>query len=152
MKILDKLPKEAILCDLKAKDKKGIIEELAAPLAKIAESSINEVVQVLLERESLGSTGIGGGIGIPHGKMKQFDDLVLGFGISRAGVDFDSFDKKPTHLFFVLITPEDSVSMHLSMLAKISRLLKNDWFKESLMAAKNPDEVSDIISQVDEEF
>ncbi|MBW1713833.1 MAG: PTS sugar transporter subunit IIA [Deltaproteobacteria bacterium] len=152
MRILDKLDPSAVLCDLKARDKKGVIEELAGPVADIAKVPKEKLVKVLLERERLGSTGIGGGIGIPHGKMRGIEDLLLGFGVSRQGVDFDSMDGKPAHLFFLLVTPEDSAGLHLSMLARISRLLKNDLFRESLLNAENPRKVLEIIGEVDEDF
>ena len=107
MKILDVLQKEAILADLKAQDKKGILEELVAPVSDITGISQQDLVRVLMERERLGSTGIGGGVGIPHGKLKDLDSLVLGFGLSRKGVDFESMDSRPTHIFFLLVTPEN---------------------------------------------
>ena len=152
MKILDVLPKENINVDLRAKDKKGILEELAAPVAKTAGAGKDELVKVLMERERLGSTGIGGGIGIPHGKLKHMPALALGFGISRKGVDFESMDGRPTHLFFLLLTPESSAGMHLKLLARISRMLKNEDFKTRLMQASDPDAVIDAIREEDEDF
>ena len=146
------MPKEAILDDLKSQNKKGILEELVVPLAGSTGMNSEDLVRVLMERERLGSTGIGGGIGIPHGKIKDLESLVLGFGLSRKGVDFESIDGKPTHIFFVLITPEDSTGLHLKLLARISRVLKNDHFKERLMNAADRDEIYDIIKQEDEEF
>ena len=98
MKIQDVLQREAIVDNLKAQTKTGIIEELVAPVSGIAGVDPKELVRVLMERERLGSTGIGGGIGIPHGKLKDLDSLVLGFGLSRNGVDFESIDGKPTHI------------------------------------------------------
>ena len=85
MKILDVLPKEAILADLKAVDKKGVLEELVSPVADISGVNHEDLVKVLMERERLGSTGIGEGIGIPHGKVKDLKSLILGFGRSRKG-------------------------------------------------------------------
>ncbi|MGD8271304.1 MAG: PTS sugar transporter subunit IIA [Desulfobacterales bacterium] len=152
MKILDVLPKKAILDDLKSKNKKGILEELVVPLAHSTGLNSEDLVRVLMERERLGSTGIGGGIGIPHGKIKDLDSLVLGFGLSRKGVDFESIDGEPTHIFFILITPEDSTGLHLKLLARISRILKNDHFKERLMNAADRDDIFDIIKQEDDEF
>ena len=152
MKILEVLKKEAILADLKATDKKGIIEELVTPLAEIAKTEKENLVSVLLERERLGSTGIGGGIGIPHGKLKDLDSLLLGFGLSRNGVDFESMDGRPTYIFFLLITPENSTGLHLKLLSRISRLLKNDIFKEQLCKAANSQEIYSIIEENDEEF
>lgn len=152
MKICDVLHKEAILSDLKAQNKKGILEELVAPVAKIADVQQEDLVKVLLERERLGSTGIGGGIGIPHGKMKNLETLVLGFGLSRKGVDFESLDGKPAHIFFLLVTPENSTGLHLKLLARISRILKNETFKNRLLGAADRDEILGIIKEEDEEF
>ena len=152
MKILDVLQKEAIVADLKAQDKKGVLEELVAPVSGITGISQQDLVRVLMDRERLGSTGIGGGVGIPHGKLKNLDSLVLGFGLSREGVDFESIDKKATHIFFILITPENSTGLHLKLLARISRILKNDPFKQRLMNAADGDEIYNIIMEEDEEF
>ena len=152
MKIQDVLQREAIVDDLKAQTKKGILEELVAPVAGIAGVNHEELVRVLMERERLGSTGIGGGIGIPHGKLKDLDSLVLGFGLSRKGVDFESIDGQPTHIFFILITPENSTGLHLKLLARISRILKNDPFKDRLMNATDGDDIFNIIKEEDEEF
>ena len=152
MKICEVLHKESILADLKARNKKEILEELVAPVAQIADVHQEDLVKVLLERERLGSTGIGGGIGIPHGKMKDLDSLVLGFGLSRGGVDFESLDGKPAHIFFLLVTPENSTGLHLKLLARISRILKNEPFKDRLLDASDRDEILSIIKEEDEEF
>ena len=152
MKITEVLYKEAILVDLKANDKKGVLEELSKPVSRIAGINQQELVRVLMEREQLGSTGIGGGIGIPHGKLKNLDNLVLGYGLSRKGSDFDSMDKRTTHIFFLLVTPENSTGLHLKVLARISRLLKNDDFKEKLFQISDAEEFLNEIEQVDYEF
>lgn len=152
MNILDVLHKETICPDLKATDKKGVLDELAAPVARLTGAEPEALVKVLLERERLGSTGIGGGIGIPHGKLKNLPSLVLGFGLSRQGVDFDSMDGRPTHIFFLLLTPEDSAGLHLKLLARLSRLLKNEEFKAQLRRAQSAEEVLEIIQEKDEPF
>jgi nitrogen PTS system EIIA component len=152
MKILDVLNTEAINVNLTARDKKGVLDELVAPVALSAGVTRDQLVKVLLERERLGSTGIGGGIGIPHGKLKNLASLVLGFGISRQGVNFESMDGRPTHIFFLLLTPEDSAGIHLKLLARISRLLKNDDFKERLMHSQTPEDIIAAISEEDEDF
>jgi len=152
MKICDVLDRNSILADLKARNKKGILEELVVPVAEIAGVSQKDLTKVLMERERLGSTGIGGGIGIPHGKMKNLESLVLGFGLSRKGVDFESLDGQPTHIFFLLVTPENSTGLHLKLLARISRILKNDPFKSRLLEAVDSDEILGIITEEDEEF
>jgi PTS system nitrogen regulatory IIA component len=105
-----------------------------------------------MERERLGSTGIGGGIGIPHGKLKGLDSLHLGFGLSRQGVDFESMDGRPTRIFFLLVTPENSTGLHLKVLARISRILKNESFREKLLAAENRETIQAIIREEDEDF
>jgi PTS system nitrogen regulatory IIA component len=152
MRILDVLQKEAIISDLKSQDKKGILEELVAPIARITGVNHKDLVRVLMDREQLGSTGIGGGIGIPHGKLKQLESLALGFGLSRKGVDFESMDNQPTHIFFLLVTPENSTGLHLKMLARISKILKHDPFKEKLLNAANSDAIFSIIREEDDEF
>ncbi|MEJ2097014.1 MAG: PTS sugar transporter subunit IIA [Deltaproteobacteria bacterium] len=152
MKILEVLQKEAILSDLKGTDKKSVLEELVAPISHISGISENQLVKVLMERERLGSTGIGGGVGIPHGKLKELETLVLGFGLSRSGVDFESMDGKPTYIFFLLLTPENSTGLHLKLLARISRLLKDEAFKEKLLTTSDRDEIVRVIEEEDEEF
>jgi PTS system nitrogen regulatory IIA component len=152
MKILDVLHKEAIISDLQAIDKQGVLEELVMPLAGIAGVNQDYLVRVLMERERLGSTGIGEGVGIPHGKLKDLSSLVLGFGLSRQGVDFESMDGQPTHIFFLLVTPENSTGLHLKLLARISRILKSELFRQKLMAAANSDEIYSIIQEEEEEL
>jgi PTS system nitrogen regulatory IIA component len=152
MKILDLLQQEAILADLKGTDKKSILEELVIPVARISNIRQDLLVKVLMDRERLGSTGIGSGVGIPHGKLKDLESLVLGFGLSRNGVDFESMDGKPTHIFFLLLTPENSTGLHLKLLARISRLLKNESFRDKLLNAADRDEIFSILEAEDEDF
>ena len=152
MKISDILHKDAIIANLKSKDKKGVLEELAAAISPIAGAGNREIVKVLLEREQLGSTGIGGGIGIPHGKLSTISSIVVGIGISHEGVEFDSLDNKPVYIFFLLVTPENSTGSHLRVLAQLSKLLKGNDFKNSLRQAKSADEIAEIIQKTDEDF
>jgi len=152
MKILDFLNQETIITELKATDKKGVLEELTLPVSQITGTDHKELVRVLIEREHLGSTGIGKGIGIPHGKLKGLESLVLGFGLSRKGVDFDAMDGKPTHIFFLLLTPENSTDLHLKLLARISKILKGESFTEKIQQASDKEEVINLIQGVDEEF
>jgi nitrogen PTS system EIIA component len=152
MKILDYLHKETIITDLKSSDKKGVLEELALPVSMITNSNPTDVAKVLMERESLGSTGIGGGIGIPHGKMRGLNALVMGVGLSIKGVDFDAMDNKPTHIFFLILTPEDSAGLHLVILARISKILKEDAFKQKILTANRSEDVIRIIEEIDEDF
>ncbi|MCG8472658.1 MAG: PTS sugar transporter subunit IIA [Desulfobacterales bacterium] len=151
MKILDVLQLDTIIPELTSRDKKGILEELATPVASATGLRQPDLVRVLLEREQLGSTGIGEGIGIPHGKMADLDRMVVGFGISRQGVDFDSLDGRPAHIFFVLVTPEQSTGQHLKLLARLSKMLKNDLFRKKLLTATTRDEIHAIIRHEDNE-
>ncbi|MCA1786334.1 MAG: PTS sugar transporter subunit IIA, partial [Desulfobacteraceae bacterium] len=111
-----------------------------------------DIAAVLMERESLGSTGIGGGIAIPHGKLNGLTDVLLGFGRSHAGVEYDSLDGRPVHIFFLLLTPENSTGGHLKVLAQISKLLKMEHFKQGLKTAETIDDIYDIIMEQDEAF
>ena len=152
MRLLEFLPKEAVLSDLKAQDKKSVLTELAGPVADFAGVGHNDLVQVLMERELLSTTGIGNGIGIPHGKMKNLESFVIGFGLSRKGIDFESMDARPAHIFFLLAAPENSIELHLKLLARISKILKHDAFREKLLQAKDSDEIYSIIGEEDEDF
>ena len=149
MKILDYLDDKTVLTDLEATDKPGVIDELSGPVAKKTGIPHNKIARVLMEREKLGSTGIGGGIGIPHGKLAGMETLVIGFGLSRKGVDFDAMDHKPVHLFFLLLSPDDSTGLHLMLLARISRMLKDLGFRESLANAKDREDVLRILREAD---
>lgn len=152
MKILDFIDPRNIITELKATDKKGVLEELTLPVAEITKIEHKELVRVLIEREHLGSTGIGNGIGIPHGKLKNLPSLILGVGISRKGVNFDAMDNKPTHIFFLLLTPDNSTDLHLKLLARISKILKEESFKNKILVSSDKDEVIRLIQSIDEEF
>ncbi|RMF44680.1 MAG: PTS sugar transporter subunit IIA [Deltaproteobacteria bacterium] len=151
MKLTELLKPEAINPDLAATAKNQALVELTEALLKVEPGlDRDEVVEVLKERESLGSTGIGDGVAIPHGKLKQLDRLLLSFGRSRQGVDFDSMDGQPAHLFFLLVAPEDSVGVHLKTLARISKLLKNPEVRSSLLDADGAADIFAIIERQEE--
>lgn len=152
MKISDILKLDAIIADLKAKNKSDSIQELSGAVAPVAGAEVHDVAEVLIERENLGSTGIGGGIAIPHGKLDTVKSIAVGFGRSIKGIDFDSLDNRPVHLFFLLLTPEHSTGGHLKVLAQISKLLKMDQFKERLLSAGSTEQIHQIILENDEEF
>ncbi len=153
MKILDILAVDSIVPELKGRTKKLVLEELidAAKQNKPLIDS-GRLMKVLLERERLGSTGIGDGIAIPHGKLNDIDDLVLAFGRSIEGIDFESMDGKPVHLFFLLVAPEACAGIHLRALAKIARLLKNGTVRKRLAKVGNRADIFSIIQQEDEDF
>ena len=152
MKLLDFIDQKTIITELRSTDKKSVLEELALPVAEITQIDHRELVRVLIERENLGSTGIGSGIAIPHGKLKNLRTLILSMGLSRKGVNFDTMDDKPAYLFFLLLTPENSTDLHLKLLARISKILKNESFKQKILRATKPEDVLQLISDIDEEF
>jgi nitrogen PTS system EIIA component len=150
MKIMEFLNKNAVTVNLKSTDKEGIIKELVDLLAKAEDLRNREdLVKALLTRESLGSTGIGQGIGIPHAKSCSVKDLVAAFGVSQKGVNFDSLDGEPAYIFFLLLAPEESAGPHLKALARISRMLKDKFFRELLRKAKDEKEIIRIIQEED---
>ena len=151
MKIIDMLKTDYILEELKSGNKRDVLKELVGSFMKIHQKLDSEAtLNVLFEREKLGSTGIGEGIAIPHGKITGLDQLILSFGRSAVGIDFDAMDSKPVHLFFLLIAPENSAGQHLKTLAKISKMLKDSVFRTKLMAAKSKDELYKIIANQDD--
>ena len=153
MKLSEILKPACIISDLKAHDKKGALEELSGVITD-EEPSLNKgyLLQVLLERERLGSTGIGEGIALPHGKVNRLDRLLVSFGRSLDGLSFDSIDDQPAYLFFLLVAPENSAGAHLQALAKISRFLKDSNFRQRLMDAKSNAEIYSIIIGKDKEL
>lgn len=153
MKISELLNPEAIVVDLKSTEKNALLEELTEALARVEKGlDRNQVVEVLKERERLGSTGIGEGVAIPHGKLKNIDHLMLSFGRSRDGIDFDAMDGRPAHLFFLLIAPEDSVGIHLKTLARISKLLKNPQTRQLLLNADSGKDLFRIILEEEDQL
>jgi PTS system nitrogen regulatory IIA component len=153
MKLSELTDEDYILPEVKAKDKKGVLEELVDALVR-REPSIDKktLVKVLLERERLGSTGIGDGVAIPHGKFHGITQPIISFGRSRKGLDFESMDGEPVFLFFLLVAPENSASIHLKALAKIAKILKNSAFRKALMEAPSKKELYRTIIQNDEDF
>ena len=153
MNITDLIKKEFIIEELKSKTKKEVLLELSEVfLRRDVTVDCDAMVEVLLEREKLGSTGIGDGIAIPHGKLPGLENLVVSFGRTIEGIDFDSLDGKPVHIFFLLMAPENSAGQHLKALAKISRMLKDEGFRKELMEAKTSDEIYSLIDKKDKAY
>ncbi len=153
MKIFDFLNEKAISSGLKSQDKKGVIQELTDLLIKAGElkpKMKDAVVKVLLNREALGSTGLGQGGAIPHGKCEYVKELVGAFGVSKKGIDFDSLDGESAYLFFILLAPIESSGPHLKALARISKLLKDKYFRDSLKNAENEKVLLKIIKEEDQ--
>ena len=152
MKILDFVRPELVVADVRGQDKRAVLEELAAHLSSHTPGVEQPaLLRVLLERERLASTAIGEGVAIPHGKL-PLPRLVGCVGLSRRGVDFDSMDGRPTHIFFVLVAPENSTGIHLKALARISRLFKDPEFRNRLMQAKDAADVFRVIADEDAKY
>ena len=153
MKITDILEPGRIIANLKGRDKKTVLKEMADCMACQDRSlDAERLLEVLLEREKISSTAIGDGVAIPHGKLAGVKRVSGVFARSPQGVDFDSLDGGPTHLFFLLIAPEDSAADHLKALARISRLLKDTAFRACLMEGKTREEIFDAIQEEDQKF
>jgi PTS system nitrogen regulatory IIA component len=151
MRIQDIIPPEAVVDGLLAETKEEVLRELSeAVCRRLPALSPVRLTAILMDREGLGSTGIGEGVAIPHGKIPGIDRLVAVFGRSRGGVQFASLDGKPARLFFLILAPENSAGMHLKALARISRLLKDQRFRERLLAAEGAEELSQVLREEDE--
>jgi len=153
MRITDILGEEDVVPHLAGRSKGDVIEELAGVVAAHHdEIDRARLVQALEDRERLNSTALGEGVAIPHGKLPGVKRVVAAFGRSPGGVDFSSLDGKPTHLFFLLVAPEDSAGAHLKALARISRLLKDESFRRRLMEAPTAEALFHAIREEDEKY
>lgn len=152
MKLKDILSKAAVIGDLKSSDKQSLLEELADKAIKsYPELSTKDILEVLLERERLGSTCVGNGVAIPHGKIQGLKSIMAVFGRSKKGIDFHSHDHKNTNLFFVLLAPENVVGNHLQALARLSRLLKSEIVRSRLLETKD-ENLYELLIQEDEKL
>lgn len=148
LKLIDLLPERVIASDLKAENKEDVLRELVGLLFQEDKIKDQEkALEVLLDRERLGSTGVGYGVAIPHGKYNDIENLIAAFGRSRNGIDFGSVDHKPVHIFFLFLAPDNAANLHLRVLARSCRLLKKDTFREALMQAENAAEILKIIAR-----
>lgn len=151
--IRELLRDDLIIEEIEATEKREVLREFAEHLkAKGRIGNVQELLTVLLERESLGSTGIGDGIAIPHGKLGRIPGMIMAFGRSSGGVDFQSLDHEPSHLFFLLVTPLDKPGDHLKALARISRILKNPVFRENLKLAETRQDLHRLICEEDGKY
>ena len=153
MKILDFLSKKAILMDIQSTKKEDTIKELTESLINsgdIDKKYSGKLLEALMAREQLGSTAIGQGVAIPHAKTEGVEKMIAAFGISKKGVNFDSLDGEPAYLFFLLLAPQDSAGPHLKALARISRILKDKYFRDKLRNAPDQKTVIEIINEEDE--
>jgi PTS system nitrogen regulatory IIA component len=150
MRITEFLKPEAVVPDLSSGTKADVLKELAGALSRAApQASAERLWTVLDERERIGSTGMEKGVAIPHGRLAELGGLVACFGVSRAGVDFEARDGRPSQFFFALVAPENSAGVHLKALSRISRLFRSDSLREALLAAKTADDIYALLLQED---
>jgi nitrogen PTS system EIIA component len=137
---------EYINAHLSAKSKNEVLAELVNTIIRGGlKLDSSYIIDILKQRESLGSTGIGDGVAIPHGKISDLNDIVVAFGRSEEGIPYNSIDSKPVHLFFLLLAPENSAGQHLKILAKISKMLKEVNFRKKLLKAGSQSDLYKII-------
>ncbi len=152
MLLTDIITRDDVIPDLNASNKEEAIREFAEFFVKRGKySDESKIFLSLYQREKLGSTGIGGGVAIPHGKLPDINDVIGIFARSKKGIDFDSLDGKPVHLFFVLLAPEGSPGKHLRVMAKISKMVKDSKFKERLLKCSD-EEVFEVLREQDEKI
>ena len=153
MNISEILKQEHIIKELNSQDKKNVLDELSTFLEIKGEITSKEKLLVaLIEREKLGSTGIGENVAIPHAKISDIDKIITVFGRSKNGVEFESLDKKPVNFIFLVLAPENSTGEHLKALARISRLFKNTSLRESVLKASEADQIYSILVDEDSKF
>lgn len=150
MKIADLLDINAISTELTSSKKVEVLAEMVDLLRRVQpDLDAAELLAVLIEREELGSTGIGDGVAIPHGKLRGLDRLLMAFGRKKDGIDFDAMDNRPAHLFFLLLAPESEATLHLKALARISKLLRKEDVRRQLLDASDSATLLSILSQED---
>jgi PTS system nitrogen regulatory IIA component len=150
MKISDLLKQDYIIADLKADDKEDALNEVSLFLEhKGVIQDHGKLLQALLGREKLGSTGIGDNMAIPHAKYESIEQIITVFARSRKGIDFQSLDRKPVHFIFLLLAPPASTGLHLKALAKIARLFKNPSLRENILQAEDADAIHSLLLEED---
>lgn len=150
MKLSDLLTQDAILPSLHAQSKKQVLQEVCASAARLTLRSEREIFDTLLQRERLGSTGVGQGVAIPHGKLKGLDRLVGVFARLARPVDFDALDDQPVDLVFVLLAPEGAGADHLKALARIARILRDPAMAQKLRTAQDAAGIYSVLTGLDE--
>lgn len=150
MMLADVLREENIITDLRSRDKEEVLGEMVDDISPMVGHIERErILKALLDREKLGTTGIGHGVAIPHGKIKGLPELKVFFGRSRKGVNYSSMDNLPVHLVFLILAPENSAAAHLKVLASISHLLKSQDFRIKLMDAVDRSDIYRIITEAE---
>jgi PTS system nitrogen regulatory IIA component len=153
VKLADILRESCVVADIKGVTKREILFEMVETLkkAKLIDD-IEPVVEIIMEREKLGSTGIGDGVAIPHGKMKKLNTILCVAGRSKEGVNFDAVDRRPVHIFFLVLAPEDSASMHLKVLSRISKVLRDQSFKKKILKLADAHDIYTNIIEADDKL
>jgi PTS system nitrogen regulatory IIA component len=142
MNISDNLAKDLVVYELQATDKGGVLEEMVSTLKDAGlDIDVENSLKVLNDREKLGTTGIGDGIAIPHGKLDSIEEIVVVVGRSSVGVDFESLDMQPCKIFFMVLAPEQGAGTHLKVLAQISRQLKDEAFRQAFIETGDKEEL-----------
>jgi len=153
MKIDDILKKDSIIANLAGTNKKEVLREITDFLQKLCLIKDKETLfNTLMEREKLGSTGIGENVAIPHGKSDELSQIITVFGRSLKGLDFESLDQKPVHFVCMVIAPSNSTGQHLKALARISRLFKNKDLREGILKLQDANQIYSLLLEEDSKF
>ena len=153
MKIDEILKKESVIADLVGTNKLEVIKEMTACLKQNNTIKDDQALfATLMEREKLGSTGIGENVAIPHGKSDELTQIIIAFARSLSGIDFESLDQKPVHFVCMVIAPAHSTGQHLKALARISRLFKNQTLREGILKAEDSNAIYSILLEEDSKF
>ena len=153
MKLGELIPDGGILDDLKSGQKEDVIKEMVQALVKagkIDEPASKKVIKALMDREELGSTGIGSGVAVPHAKHDSITDLVGAFGRSKKGINFDALDGEPVHVLFLLLSSKSASGAHLEALAYISRLVRDEKIVKFLRDAKDASGLRELLNEADQ--
>jgi mannitol/fructose-specific phosphotransferase system IIA component (Ntr-type) len=153
VKLIDLIPKKAILPALKATDKKSAIQELVRTVWKTSDGdkfAVEDIVNAIVQREKIGSTGVGGGVGVPHAKLDSIRNVVGAFGRTSAGLDFNAVDGEPVHVIFLILAPTAKVEPYLQALQKVMGAIKRPNFVKFLKNAKSVKDIEEIFREVEE--
>lgn len=153
MKLGELIAKNAIVSDLSAVDRKGALKELVTKLKEAYGADavkVNDVVEAVLKREKIGSTGMGNGVAVPHAKLEGLKGIVGVFGRSAKGIDFNAVDGEPVRLMFLILSPNDQPDRHIAALQRISQAVRQQNFCKFLIAAKGVKEIVELFNEVDE--